>query len=146
MISKLKKLLDESFLKFLIVGGEGFILNLVIFFILADILGLDPNLVALIAFVICITHNYLLNHIWSFKGMVDSRPNLRLYLKYFFVSCCALVVNLLVLNFVLIVFKPDLKVIADFFALLSSFIINFLGSRFFVFTQKSPKISETQTV
>ncbi len=133
------KIFNKTFLKFLIVGGLGFVLNLIIFFILADVAALEPNLVAVIAFFICVTHNYILNHLWTFKGEVDSPPSFQRYFKYIFINCLGLIANLFILNLILIVFKPELKVIADFFAILGSVIINFLGSRLFVFPLQSPE-------
>ncbi len=128
---------DVTFLKFFIVGGLGLILNLVLFFLLADVLKVDPNWAAIITFIICVTHNFLLNHIWSFKNQVKSPPDLKKYLKYVLINCCGLVVNLAILNLILIVFQPPLKVIAEFFAAISSVFINFLGSKYFVFTENS---------
>ncbi len=136
------KIFDATFLRFFIVGGLGLLLNLVLFFLLADVLVLNPNWAAIITFAICVTHNYLLNHIWSFKYQVHSLPNIRKYFKFVLIYCCGLVVNLAVLNLILILFHPTLKVIADFFAAISSVFINFLGSKFFVFAEKPPKNSE----
>ncbi len=138
------KIFDVTFLKFVIVGGLGMGLNLVLFFLLADIIKLDPNLSAILTFIVCVTHNYLLNHIWSFKKLVNSPPDLKRYFKFFLIYCCGLIVNLIVLNIILNVYHPELKVIADFFAAISSILINFLGAKFFVFSRGSSE--DTQNI
>ena len=59
------------FVKFAIVGGIGFFCNLGITYGLKE-LWLDYRIAMAIAFLVCMTANYVINHNWAFR---DSRLN-----------------------------------------------------------------------
>ncbi len=120
-------------IRFIIVGGLGFIVNLGIFYLIADILKGDSNLAALVSFLVAVTHNYLLNHYWSFNAIVDSPISWKSYFKFVLVYCMGLGINLLVLNAIIIIFNPPLKVIAEFFGTLGGMLIDYFGSKKLVF-------------
>ncbi len=136
------RFLDQSLIKFLIVGAGGLVLNLFIFYLLADVLKWDPNFSAIIDFVICVTVNYFLNHIWSFKEVVNYPPSLKSYFKFFLIYLIGLSVNLLVLNIILILFMPSLKVIAQFFGSVCGTFFDFFGAKFLVFVKNKETRSE----
>ena len=130
---KIGKLYENSLLRFLFIGFLGAILNIVIFFIVADYFSIDANIASIIAFCIAVTQNYVLNHIWSFKKYVNYDLNLNSYLKYVSVNIFGLIANLIVLNLILIEFQPSLKVIAQLCGILVGTIFNYILSRIFVF-------------
>ena len=76
-------LYKNSLVRFLIVGGLGTLINLVVFFIFADIFGKEKNIASIIAFVVAVTQNYVLNHTWSFKKHISTPMSLKTYIKYF---------------------------------------------------------------
>ncbi len=102
------KLYENSILRFLFIGFLGAILNIVIFFIVADYLGIDANVASIIAFCIAVTQNYVLNHLWSFKKYVSYDLNLNSYLKYVSVNIFGLIANLIVLNLIMIELQSSL--------------------------------------
>ncbi len=125
--------LESSFLRFIIVGGLGLITSLTIFYSLADILKVDPSISAVIAFCPAVTQNFLLNHYWSFAKVVNYPASLRGFFKYVGIYLLGLCINVLVLNLALVIFHPDLKVIAQFIGTLSSMIFDFFGIKLLVF-------------
>jgi putative flippase GtrA len=124
---------ENSLLRFLFIGFLGTILNVVIFFIIADYLNIDANIASLIAFCIAVTQNYILNHVWSFKKIVTNNLNFKSYLRYVYVNIFGLVANIIVLNLILIQFHPDLKVIAQLLGIIVGTVFNYILSKVYVF-------------
>ena len=134
---KIAELHENSLLRFLFVGALGTIVNIIIFFIFADYLNINANISSIIAFLVAVTHNYLLNHIWSFKKYVNFQVNRKSYIKYVSVNIFGLIVNLIVLNLILVQFNPTTKATAQLFGVLAGTFFNFILSRFYVFNKKS---------
>ena len=135
--------IDDSLWRFAIVGGMGFLTNLSVFFITADLLLLEPNFCSVIAFAIAVTQNYIFNHLWSFKEHTNYGLNVRSYFQYVIVNILGLLVNLVILNLILIVFNPPMKVIAQFFGIIVGFVVDYIGSKMFVFKKRSVLEDET---
>jgi len=134
---KLEKWYKNNFLRFLIVGALGTIVNIIVFFIFADVFHQDVNIAAIFAFCIAVSQNYILNHTWSFRESVSSRINIKSYTKYVCVNIFGLFVNLFALNLILIVFNPSIKTVAQLFGVLSGTLFNFILSKIFVFNEKN---------
>lgn len=134
---KIVELYENSLLRFLFIGLLGTITNILIFFILADSININANLVSIIAFCIAVTQNYILNHSWSFKKYVNYSLNLRSYLRYVYVNIFGLIANLIVLNLILIEFQPSLKVIAQLLGIIVGTVFNYILSKVYVFTRDS---------
>jgi len=132
---KIAELYENSLLRFLFVGVLGTIVNIIIFFIFADYLNINANISSIIAFLVAVTHNYLLNHIWSFKKYVNFQVNRKSYIKYVSVNIFGLIVNLIVLNLILVQFNPTTKATAQLFGVLAGTFFNFILSRFYVFNK-----------
>jgi putative flippase GtrA len=155
------KIFPKRFIKFGIVGFLGTITNLIIFFILADLWKIEHTIVqinllvtkfnldihltifSIIVFLIAVTQNYILNHIWTFKDiMKDDKISFIGYVKFIITSLLGLAINLVVLNLVNQLF-PNLpyNVIAQGIGILSGMMFNFIGSKFFVFKKKEDKVT-----
>lgn len=124
---------ERSLFRFLVVGSLGTVLNLLIFFFVADVIQFNANFAAVLAFCVAVTQNYILNHRWSFKRHVTSSMTLRRYAGFVAVNTIGLLVNLLVLNAILFFFDVPWKIIAQFFGIGAGTLFNYLGSKFFVF-------------
>ena len=121
--------------KFLVVGGLGTVTNLVIFFILVDLRAWHPTVGAIIAFIVAVIQNYVLNHRWTFAHQVrGAGVSLKAFVRFMVVALAALAVNLVVLWIVLKVFDPQWKVIAQAAGILAGTVVNFFGSKLWVFT------------
>ncbi len=123
-------------IKFAVTGGLGTITNLTLFFILSDLLYINPNVVSVITFFIACTQNYVLNHVWTFKNKGDGMQSLSFYLwfKFLIGSLAGFAVNIGVLNLLLFL-KTDwlLYVIPQAIAILAGMCLNYIISDFFIF-------------
>ncbi len=65
--------------KFVLVGMSGILVNYIILYLTAIIMGVDEKIAIAISIYISMTTNYTLNRIWTFNS---SNTILREYLKY----------------------------------------------------------------
>jgi putative flippase GtrA len=138
MLNKLSQLLRHSFIIFAIVGFGGMITNLSIFFVFADIFNLWANGVAVTAFLIAGTQNYILHHKWTFKKITcDEKLSFYGWAKFNLTTLAGLGANLVVLNLILHFYELPYKVIAQLCGVAFGTVFNYLGSRFFVFNKSS---------
>ena len=118
---------------FAVVGGSGYVINLIVFTLLAE--GADVNhlLAAIGAFVVAVTNNFLLNRHWTFKhqGSKDSHAGFQAA-RFFTVSLAGLGVNLLVLE--LLVNAGDLAELpSQAIAVAVATPVNFIGNKLWTF-------------
>ena len=94
----MRKLDKYRWLRFGIVGGLGSLLHFAFLYVLTDIAGLWYMFSAVIAVLIVVTNNYMLNNIWTFQ---EKKVNNHLvgWLKYLSISSIADVLYLLLLAF-----------------------------------------------
>ncbi len=137
----MKNLIQPHFLRFLIVGGLGTITNLVLFFLLVDILKFRPIPVTVSTFIIAVLQNYLLNHYWTFSDITKNKPaNINGLIKFLFLALIGLTINIIVLTLIISVFNPQFKVIAQAFGIAGGTIFNFIGSKYWIFYERNKKI------
>ncbi|MBW8003179.1 MAG: GtrA family protein [Planctomycetes bacterium] len=137
MIKRLINSLKHSFFKFAIVGFCGMLTNLIIFFISVDILKLWPNVIAVIAFLIAGTQNYMLHHMWTFNKMTCGKKFTFFdWFKFSLTSLIGLVINIIILNLILHYYDVPYKVIAQGCGVFGGTAFNYLGSKYFVFNAK----------
>ncbi len=81
-----------------VVGGTGYVINLIVFTLLAHGADLNHMLAAIGAFVVAVTNNFLLNRHWTFRrqGATRSRAGFQAA-RFLTVSLVGLGVNLLAL-------------------------------------------------
>lgn len=126
-----------KFLKFALVGGTGTVLNLSLFFLLVDLGRLGHTTGAVVCFVVAVTWNYLLNHLWTFQHqIVGEKPSLTRYIQFIVVSLAGLAVNIGALNLTLAFFHPAYKVFAQAVGIGCGTFVNYTGSNFFAFRKK----------
>ena len=101
-------------LRFGLVGGAGTILNAVLMWGLLSLghtlFSLNPSghrvatTAAFLAWIVCCGINYLLNAAWTFHSWPPSWRRAR---HYYFSAALALIFQLLLLNFLLLLLEPD---------------------------------------
>ncbi len=124
----------KKLIKFAVTGGLGTITNLLLFFIFADKIGINPTVVSVCCFLIAGTQNYIINHLWTFKIENENRPlSVKLWAKFLCASLFGLAINLAVLNFLLRIFDWPLKVIPQGIGILIAMFFNFAASLLIVF-------------
>ncbi len=117
-------------LKFGVVGGSGYIINLVVFALLADKLGVHHSIAAVGAFSVAVSNNFLWNRYWTF-GPGESHPAFQAA-RFFAVSVASLLINLAVLE-ALIVGTSLGDLSAQAIAVAVAMPFNFLGNKLWTF-------------
>jgi dolichol-phosphate mannosyltransferase len=116
-------------LKFGIVGGSGYVLNLGVFTLITA-LGVHHAMAAIIAFCVAVTNNFLWNRHWTF-GAGDGHPGFQAA-RFFTVSVAALLINLAVLE--ALVAEASLPgVTAQAIAVAIAMPFNFIGNKLWTF-------------
>ena len=83
--------------KFGVVGGTGYLVNLIVFALLAEGADLHHIPAAIGAFLVAVTNNFILNRLWTFREAPDRHPAHQ-GARFLAVSVVGLVVNLVVLE------------------------------------------------
>ena len=117
-------------LKFGIVGGSGYLINLAVFAALAGGLGVHHLLAAVGAFCIALANNFLWNRHWTFEAG-HGHPGFQAA-RFFAVSVAALLINLVVLE--LLVSSASMgDLAAQAIAVAVAMPFNFLGNKLWTF-------------
>lgn len=122
-------------LKFGLVGGSGYLINLAVFAFLSGILDVHHLAAAVGAFAVAVTNNFLWNRHWTFAAGAGSAgfqaP------RFFAVSVASLGLNLAVLE--LLVGPGTMnQLAAQAIAVAVAMPFNFLGNRLWTFAEPSP--------
>ncbi len=116
--------------KFGLVGGSGYLVNLAVFAVLSGVLDLHHVIAALGAFCVAITNNFTLNRHWTFaagSGHAGFQA-----MRFFAVSIGALLVNLVVLE-ALVSGTTLGELPAQAIAVAVAMPLNFLGNKLWTF-------------
>jgi len=119
-------------LKFSIVGGSGYLVNLLVFVLLLNGLDFNHLVAATGAFCVAVTNNFIWNRVWTFSGG-PSRVH-RQATRFFAVSVFALGVNLLVLALLVDSFGVA-ELPAQAVAVAVAMPVNFVGNKLWTFEQ-----------
>jgi dolichol-phosphate mannosyltransferase len=117
-------------LKFGLVGGSGYLINLAVFAVLAGAFGLHHVLAAVGAFCVALTNNFLWNRHWTFEAG-HGHPGFQA-MRFLAVSVGALAINLIVLE-VLISSASLGDLSAQAIAVAVAMPFNFLGNKLWTF-------------
>ncbi len=118
-------------LKFGIVGGSGYLINLGVFAVLAGSLGVHHAIAAIGAFCVAVTNNFLWNRYWTF-GPGNGRAGFQAA-RFFAVSLASLGLNLVVLE-ALIASRSVGELTAQAIAVAVAMPFNFLGNKLWTFS------------
>jgi putative flippase GtrA len=117
-------------LKFGIVGGSGYLINLAVFAILTGSLGVHHVIAAIVAFCVAVTSNFLWNRYWTF-GPGDGSAGFQA-VRFFAVSIASLGLNLIVLE-ALVAGGTVGELTAQAIAVAVAMPFNFLGNKLWTF-------------
>jgi putative flippase GtrA len=117
-------------LKFGIVGGSGYLINLAMFAILAGSLDVHHTIAAIGAFCVAVTSNFLWNRYWTF-GPGDGPAGFQA-VRFFAVSLVSLGLNLIVLE-ALVSGHTVGELAAQAIAVAVAMPFNFLGNKLWTF-------------
>jgi putative flippase GtrA len=116
--------------RFGLVGGVGFIVNLAVYALCVHSLGIDYHFAAVIAWLVAVINNFVLNRHWTFDaggGAAHFQA-----MRFLAVSLVAFAVSLLLLT-VLVEGAGLSKVPAQALAVAASTPLNFLGNKLWSF-------------
>ena len=119
----------EQLVKFCIVGGTGYVVNLVVFTLLLHGLGLHYIPAAVGSFLVAVSNNYAWNRLWTFRS--QRRGVAYQGIRFLVVSTLALGANLAVLH--LLVTLGANEVLAQAIAIVLVTPINFVGNKLWSF-------------
>lgn len=119
-------------LKFSVVGASGYVVNLVVFALLAEGFDMYHLIAATGAFCVAVTNNFVWNRVWTF-ARVPSRAH-RQAVRFFIVSLGALGVNLLVLA-LLVDLAGMNELASQAIAVAVAMPVNFAGNKLWTFAE-----------
>ena len=117
-------------LKFGLVGGSGYLINLAVFSVLSASVGLHHIAAAVGAFVVALANNFLWNRHWTFEPG-DGHAGFQAA-RFLAVSLAALLINLVVLE-VLVSSTSLGDLTAQAVAVAVAMPFNFLGNKLWTF-------------
>lgn len=117
-------------LKFGLVGGSGYLINLAVFALLTDNLGMHHVAAAVGAFAVAVTNNFLWNRHWTF-GPGDGPAHFQAA-RFFTVSLASLALNIAILQLLLSTHATG-ELTAQAIAVAAAMPFNFLGNRLWTF-------------
>jgi dolichol-phosphate mannosyltransferase len=119
----------EQLLKFCLVGASGYVVNLAVYALLLDVVGLHYISAAVGSFLVAVTNNYSWNRLWTFRA---ARGGVAYQgMRFFVVSTMALVANLAVLHFLVTLGLGEF--IAQAIAIVLVTPVNFVGNKLWSF-------------
>jgi putative flippase GtrA len=116
-------------IKFCAVGGSGYVVNLCVFALCVELLGLHHLVAATAAFVVAVTNNFWWNRHWTFdakQGHAGFQAA-----RFLTVSVAALVINLIALELLVRSGMGDIP--AQALAILIAMPFNFVGNKLWTF-------------
>jgi putative flippase GtrA len=116
--------------RFGLVGGLGFAVNLAVYAFCVHVLGFDYHLAAVAAWLVAVMNNFILNRHWTFDAG-DGRVHFQA-MRFLVVSLVAFGVSLLLLT-LLVEAAGVAKVPAQALAVAASMPLNFLGNKLWSF-------------
>ena len=124
--------LGGEFVRFLVVGGAGTVLNMAVFSLMTDVFNVHYMLASVIAFVCAVTSNYYWNRRWTFKW--SGRPGVAVqYVQFLTVAVLALGVNLVILRALVEWFALNPK-LGQLSGIAAGTLCNFVGNKLWVFS------------
>lgn len=127
--------LAKQFFKFCLVGGLGVLVNLGVLYSLVQFLGLFYLYAAILAFVVAVSSNFILNRIWTFANVRKGVGITGQYFRFFGISIMGLLINLTIL-YLLVQHGNLWYLFSQMVAILAATTNNFLGSKYWAFRKK----------
>ena len=119
--------------KFCVVGGSGFVVNLTVFALAAKVLGLHHLESAAVAYVVAVTNNFLWNRHWTFKA-TDGHAGFQAA-RFFAVSTCAALLAAGILE-LLVSGAGVSELPAQAISIVAATPLNFVGSKMWSFERR----------
>lgn len=133
---KIKRNLPKL-IRFGCVGTLGALINFATYYIMVEFVHTSVNVGAIGAFCFAVTHNYIVNHFWTFGAENGQNPiNMRQYIYYFIGNILGLIINLVVLNLVISNAGREAHLVGQGAGILCGMLSNFIIAKKLVFSKK----------
>jgi putative flippase GtrA len=119
----------EQLVKFCVVGASGYVVNLVVYTLLLDGVGMHYISAAVASFVVAVTNNYSWNRLWTFRAQRGGVAYQGM--RFLIVSTMALLANLAVLHGLVTLGLGE--VVAQAIAIVLVTPVNFVGNKLWSF-------------
>ena len=128
-------------IKFSIVGGSGFVVNVSVFFVLNHLLGIHHIVSATLAFVVALFNNFWWNRHWTFgnHGAREDHAGFQAA-RFFGVSVLAFLVALGILQ-LLVTSTSMPATLAQAISIVAATPLNFVGNKMWTFASRAPRVS-----
>jgi putative flippase GtrA/tRNA G46 methylase TrmB len=124
-------------IKFCAVGFSGVLVDMLVVAGIKEVTGVDVRVAAIGGFGAAVTTNYLFNRYWTFEGG-NKTPFLKGYATFLATCCAGLFVRLVVMQALISNFEllntGKWYLLTNFMGITVGTIINFAGSKYFVFS------------
>jgi dolichol-phosphate mannosyltransferase len=126
-------------IKFCIVGGSGFVVNVSVFFVTNHLLGIHHIAAATVAFVIALFNNFWWNRHWTFgkHGARDHHAGFQAA-RFFTVSVAAFLVALGILQ-LLVTTTSIPATVAQAISIVAATPLNFVGNKMWTFGHRAAR-------
>jgi len=135
---KLTRILKIDFVRFCIVGGTGFVINVVILFLLTKYLHTPIFIAQFIGAELALASNFTLHHNWTYKSKRVKKSLLSLIVQFHAVSWPAIVGSTLIVSLLVSILhmdKYEALIISSFVAL----VWNYIWSKYVIWRGVSEK-------
>jgi len=122
--------------RFGLVGGIGFVVNLVVYAVCVHAAGVDYHVANVVAWLVAVLNNFVLNRHWTFDA-ADGRAHAQA-VRFLLVSLVAEALSLLLLT-LFVETAGVAKVPAQALAVGCSMPVNFLGNKLWSFRRESAR-------
>ena len=119
----------EQLAKFCIVGATGYFVNLAVYALLLDVVGLHYISAAVGSFLVAVTSNYTWNRLWTFRAQRGGVAYQGM--RFLVVSTVALLANLAVLHLLVTIGLGEF--VAQAIAIVLVTPVNFIGNKLWSF-------------
>jgi putative flippase GtrA len=116
--------------RFGMVGGVGFVVNLVVYTLFVHAVGVDYRVASIVAWLVAVLNNFVLNRHWTFDAAGDRAH--RQAIRFLLVSLAAEALSLLLLT-LFVQGAGIAKVPAQALAVAGAMPLNFLGNKLWSF-------------
>lgn len=119
----------EQLVKFCVVGASGYAVNLAVYAVLLEVVGLHYISAAVGSFIVAVTNNYTWNRLWTFRSQRGGVAYQGA--RFLVVSTAALLANLVVLHLLVTLGLDEL--LAQAIAIVLVTPVNFVGNKLWSF-------------
>ncbi len=130
MKSLLRKLLDNQFIRFGMVGGSGLVVDLVVLAFFWKVIGLDPLIARILSIGTAMTSNWFWNRIFTFRS--EGNP-FGEYVRFVLVNSVGAFINYSTYGALITLIEGFSTYLAVILATLVSMTFNFVLSKIYAF-------------